>query len=437
MMRKTILIIAVNVLMAISAFAGKEVTFKFRYENMNNKKVTLITKNGVSEMLLDDNFSAEVRLKDISTGYVAVRFGNSQMKIYMQEGCDLSMDFVKREGSNRPMPVFGGEVASENDFLCNSNGYVKPQLGGCNTPQDVMNALDAAVEKNIKIIDSKPFSKEFIRLERERVRYETLSGYNTYSKWNPSLFPYLQKRMVNDENLLEIEEYKKFMKEAISTRGFENMPQFDAYKHAEEQLAVAVREFKSGRVAEYLVVTALSEYLTRRGVDSMEKFDSIYNQIVKSDEFKGAYEELHAKWAKVSKGQPCPAFKYEDVNGKIYTPADFKGKYVFIDCWATWCGPCLQQLKPLQELEHHYASRDIVFVSISCDEEKAKWQKMVKDKNMGGVQLFQGGDESFNEAFMINGIPRFILLDKEGNVYDPNMSRPSDPATRKKLDSLL
>lgn len=437
-MKKNIILFSITSLLTISAFAGDGGTFNFSYPNLTNKKVILITKNGETEMLLDDKFSTEAKLKNIETGYAAVRFGNTQMKIYMQEGCDLSINFAQKDGNNRPVAEFGGTVAAENEFLRNSNGYMKPSFAGCTTPQEIMVKIDEAVAKNMKIIDSKPFSKSFIKLERERVRYETLSAYTTYGKWNPSVFPYLKERMVNNDELMEIEEYKKFMVAALSTRGFENMPQFNAYKHADEQLAIIVNEFKSGEVAEFLTVTALSEYLGRRGVEQMDKFNKIYKKIVKTDTYKVPYEALYNKWWKVSKGQPCPAFRYEDVNGKFYTVQDFKGKYVFIDRWATWCGPCLQQLKPLGELEHTFASSDIVFVSISSDEDKAKWQKMVKDKKMGGIQLIQGKDDkSFEEAFTINGIPRFILLDKDGNVFDANMSRPSDPNTKKILEKLL
>lgn len=437
-MKKNLILFAIMLMITSSLFAKEGVTFKFSYPNLGNKKVVLITKDGEHEMTLDDKFTTQVTLKEVPTGYAAVRFGNSQMTIYMQDGCDLGMNFEKKEGQSRPRPLFSGAISAENDFLCNSNGYVKPVMSGCKTPQDVMKAIDYAVEQNMKIVDSKPLSKDFIKLERERVRYETLLSYTSYSQWNPSVFPYLKNKMVNNEDLLEMSEYKKFLKEALSTRGFENMPQFNAYKHAEDQLAIITDEFKNSEVAEYLVVTVLSEYLNRRGVEQMDKFNEIYKGVVKSEEYKAPYDKLYAKWWRVSKGQPCPDFKYESVDGKFYTPKDFRGKYVFIDCWATWCGPCLAQLKPLGELEHLYASKDIIFVSISSDEDKAKWQKMVKDKNMGGVQLIQDrGNQSFNEAFMINGIPRFILLDKNGNVYDANMSRPSEPATKALLDKLL
>ena len=128
----------------------------------------------------------------------------------------------------------------------------------------------------------------------------------------------------------------------------------------------------------------------------------------------------------LKEGDQAPTFKY----------LDLKGKYVYIDVWATWCGPCQYELPHLKELEKKMHGKKIVFVSISCDKDKAAWEKMVKEQGLGGVQLHNGGDREFMTAFGIRGIPRFILLDKEGKIVNPNMTRPSNPETEKTLKAL-
>ena len=64
------------------------------------------------------------------------------------------------------------------------------------------------------------------------------------------------------------------------------------------------------------------------------------------------------------------------------------------------------------------------------------FKAMVKEQGLGGVQLHNGGDREFMTAFGIRGIPRFILLDKEGKIVNPNMTRPSNPETEKTLKAL-
>ena len=76
----------------------------------------------------------------------------------------------------------------------------------------------------------------------------------------------------------------------------------------------------------------------------------------------------------LKEGDQAPTFKYLDINGKEVSLSDLKGKYVYIDIWATWCGPCTGELPHLKELEKKMHGKKIVFVSISCDKDKAAWE---------------------------------------------------------------
>ena len=103
----------------------------------------------------------------------------------------------------------------------------------------------------------------------------------------------------------------------------------------------------------------------------------------------------------LKEGDQAPTFKYLDINGKEVSLSDLKGKYVYIDIWATWCGPCTGELPHLKELEKKMHGKKIVFVSISCDKDKAAWEKMVKEKGLEGVQLHNGGDRAFMDADLL------------------------------------
>ena len=139
--------------------------------------------------------------------------------------------------------------------------------------------------------------------------------------------------------------------------------------------------------------------------------------------------------SEVKVGEQSPGFSYKDINGKTVTLADLKGKPVYIDIWATWCPPCRAELPYLKKLEEKYGDK-IHFVSISCDMDKSKWEKMMKDQQLGGIQLHFGNDQELMQAYGVTGIPRFILLDANGKVLSPDMTRPSDAATAGKLDEL-
>ena len=135
-------------------------------------------------------------------------------------------------------------------------------------------------------------------------------------------------------------------------------------------------------------------------------------------------------------GMKAPGFSYRDVDGNVVCLKDLRGKYVYIDVWATWCMPCRGESPALKELKEKMRDKNIHFVCISCDKDIDKWKQMVKDDRLSGIQVNTGGDRAFMEAFGIRGIPRFILLDPKGKIVDPKMTRPSQSVTLQTLMSL-
>lgn len=176
---------------------------------------------------------------------------------------------------------------------------------------------------------------------------------------------------------------------------------------------------------------------------------------VDDKDFEGmhkAYKNYHngkvALREALPKGTPSPTFEnYENHAGGTTSLADLKGKYVYVDVWATWCGPCKREIPSLKEVEKKYHGKNIEFVSISVDDarrsgsdEKAHeaWKNMVTDKELGGIQLFsdKAWQSDFVKNYKINGIPRFILIDPDGNIVSPDAPRPSSDKLIELFDSL-
>lgn len=147
--------------------------------------------------------------------------------------------------------------------------------------------------------------------------------------------------------------------------------------------------------------------------------------------YKGYYGEKIALKKEFPMGASSPTFKYENFKGGKTSLSDLKGKYVYVDVWATWCGPCKAEIPSLKSVEKQYHDKQIEFVSISIDQQQDHdtWKKMIVEKELGGIQLFADNDwnSEFIKNYKINGIPRFILIDPNGNVVTPDAPRPSDP----------
>ena len=160
-----------------------------------------------------------------------------------------------------------------------------------------------------------------------------------------------------------------------------------------------------------------------------------------------SFKQAYVNNKVMGKGNPSPKFEnYVDFKGGKKSLDSFKGKYVYIDVWATWCGPCIREIPSLKSIEKEFHKKNIEFVSISTDESRRnggsweaaekKWRDFVKEKQMSGVQLWSGQDYGFQQAYQISGIPRFILIDPKGNIVDANAPRPSDPRLKTLLQSL-
>lgn len=185
-------------------------------------------------------------------------------------------------------------------------------------------------------------------------------------------------------------------------------------------------------------------------MNQSKKFNSQFMNNMKNEKVyemqRKRYLEFKAMNDKIAKGQPSPEFKgYLNYKGGKNDLSDYKGKYVYIDLWATWCKPCIAQFPALKKLEEEYKNKNITFISIATDDnktarswEKARkvWREGVKKYKLKGVQLFAGENIQFSKDYLVGTIPRFILLDPKGNIVDSRAPRPGDPKLKKLFDEL-
>lgn len=183
--------------------------------------------------------------------------------------------------------------------------------------------------------------------------------------------------------------------------------------------------------------------------NSNEQNAAFFDRMEKNyDQMHQYYVQQQRAMERLAKGKPAPEFNdYEDYKGGKKSLKDFRGKYVYIDIWATWCKPCIAQFPSLKKLEEDFKGKNIEFVSISTDEQRrsggswekahSKWKNMVKKYSLGGTQLWAGEDQNrFSTEYMANTIPRFILIDPDGNIVNHDEMRPADPRITEYFNSL-
>lgn len=206
---------------------------------------------------------------------------------------------------------------------------------------------------------------------------------------------------------------------------------------ADRRLECILGNIKEPALLSYLVDMTLFHF----GEQGIEKYKNVYNQYVKNPKRLALFAEACRKAERIAPGQPCPDFQFADNTGKTVALKDLKGKFVYLDIWATWCGPCKGEMPSLQLLEKRFEGKDILFVSLSVDRNKdiELWKQTIEKMGLGGIQLHLGEDWDWLKNFMpaSMSVPRFILLDREGKIIDASMSRPSDKVTAERLEALL
>lgn len=144
-------------------------------------------------------------------------------------------------------------------------------------------------------------------------------------------------------------------------------------------------------------------------------------------------DALTARWlarrvdslSKFAVGAKAYDFEYVDQGGNMVRLSDFGGKFVLVDFWASWCGPCRQEMKNLLPIYEELKGDDLEFISISLDKRAKDWRRMLEVENLPWVMLwnkegFTIGDEpnTIQKAYGFYSIPFIVLIDKEGRIVE-------------------
>ncbi len=187
--------------------------------------------------------------------------------------------------------------------------------------------------------------------------------------------------------------------------------------------------FTSNELRDFMMYEMLDRYNIRATEPWFQSCVTDFNKIASSDSLKAEINNTLLVRKQMAKGNPAPDFVAFDAKGNQHMLSDFKGQYVVIDGWATWCKPCVAEIPYVKKTEKDFEGKNIVFLSISIDNDSTRWRKYVESKGMTGHQLWVGNNKTkgFNKDYLVFGIPRFIFIDPQGNFIDAQLPRPSYP----------
>jgi len=428
----------------LTAFANpvETVTVAGKITNTSDNKVAIRGESFLREITLKPDGSFSETLNINYSGTYTITTKENRLSLYLAKGTKLNLaadnkDFYKSM-------AYTGKGSIENNYIVKKTAITIPInqeeiyrlgekefLAKLTEIKSAMTALytatkfeDAAFKKN-EAKNIYYFEQLYIRnYPTYHAHYAKLPEYKPAADF-PKLDPLLN--LDDDQAFLFSNPYKQIVNEQFSET-------IAAKMSGEEQFMgnYALPEIK--KLKSQSIKNAMTQMLSYEITPANPGNESLYNELMAistNEYFKKEITDKYNKTKGLVSGKPSPTFDFENHAGGKTSLESLKGSYVYVDVWATWCGPCRQEIPALQKVEAQFEGKNIKFVSISVDTQKdhEKWAKMVTDKKLGGIQLFADKDwnSQFVKEYAIDSIPRFIIISPDGTILNADAPRPSDP----------
>ncbi|WP_405605796.1 TlpA family protein disulfide reductase [Polaribacter sp. Asnod1-A03] len=429
---------------SLTSYAQKKsldyVLLSGKIDNLKNKEITLVKTNRTYKKILsvnsDGTFKDSMKIK---SGFYRLITDENKINLYLENGYDIEV--IANANNFKSSFKISGEGAGATIYL-GVKGKISGKLrAGVTSFYELEEDEFMNTTKKIKttlsyVLDTmQGISENYKALENRNLNHSYLYQLSRYKNFNKNTDEVSQEL---DQELKKIdlsnEEDYSFSSSyyTLITKYYKDQIKELVKK---DSLDLGLASMKTyAEISNQKIKNELIYIAARMGISHTKRLDAFYETYMSASTNKknnAKITEMYQSIKRVSEYKFSPKFNgYENYAGGTNSLDDFKGKYVYIDIWASWCGPCLGQIPDLKRIEKEYHEKNIEFISISIDQKKDydKWRTMIKEKQLGGVQLL--ADNSINSQFMrdyaIVGIPRFILLDPEGKVIDANAPRPTD-----------
>ncbi len=378
-------------------------------------------------------------------GKYFVEHGNFPYPLYFVPGNKYNIQYT----FNTNTPLLPNLVTlAGNDTLINRYFITQQQQKTFFNPTEVM-AEDAYVKylndwktNQLNRITTYKLSKKIATKEKKEITYEYLFNLLLFSRYHeqrdssfkPSslvtqqfninynnekdyhLYSYY-RRFVYEYYMLRLDEIEKEKLKKDTT--------FDLRQNRQRLInELVANKFIKNNILSQMVLYDLK---TVKDIELYyQDFKTLYTG--NDEKIKEQALDVYLRLTQLKKGTPSPQFEnFINYKGGTNSLSDFKGKFVFIDMWATWCGNCWGEFPYIKKMEAKYANKNIVFVSISLDDDKEKWAQIIEKEKLPGIQLLsKGQDDPFFIEYAVYGIPRYILIDPDGNIINYSTARPSE-----------
>ncbi len=354
--------------------------------------------------------------------------------LFISPGDDLT---VEVDLNDPDAAVFKGKGAEANSYLRSKpfpkGGSYVPHINLNNHPDfdEVINRLAEVVNKaELKLDSLSGVSEYFKKLEKGRIQFDaanTLQSYPFYASWI--------KRLNDDDSKLFRDSADIYFKPYVNTYLEEsNDPDYlniDTYRDICSYVVEQVGHNNTDvELQDYITASNLCYSLASMGpVKQVLEQRSKAESSLKTDRYKEVVDKAFHKYKILQPGCMAPEFSFKTMDGQQANLSDFRGQIVVIDVWATWCGPCKNEAPYFEALAQKYSDKPIHFMSISIDSNKKAWKQYLSEHTKLSKQFICNRNEF--KSYELFGVPRFMVIDKDGKFIDAFAPAPSNPEFEK------
>jgi thiol-disulfide isomerase/thioredoxin len=307
----------------------------------------------------------------------------------------------------------------------------------------VMDLYEAILAPFNKFLASYPdVNKEFVRLEKERLKFWAWCPYNRYEyryqlytgnkvQLPANFYEYLHKADFNDPSFLQFSDFDDYTRTYLEMKVFKASQQdpksyVDPYFTMKVLLKAIKETFTNQKVLDEILYKQTWGQIYY--MDINDSLFAIVEKTIRNPKYVKGLRKLYRSLERFQTGHSAPDFTVMDVNDRTYALKDFRGKYLLIDVWGVYCGPCIKELPALKDIEAEFRDANITFVQVNLDGTKDTWIKRIKELDLHGLQFMakNGWESEFQKAYEIDQVPTFILIDREGRFVDARTKLPSE-----------
>lgn len=366
--------------------------------------------------------------------------------VYLTPGCNLKVFIDEADFWHAK---FIGKDAAACTYLINTPA---PKAGSFlnagyllqNTPQATVDSIEQAAALRYKELALlKDVTPEFKRLEKNRIKADIINSIQSgesYGIYRYDLRTGKPRYLKGADSANYLASYRKV-----------SMPKIAAYS----------KNFTDASLMKLVVYRDIAGIVIRQGgkpedirrikdwyeCDSLvramrevsdKKQLALFNSSIagiSTTAYKNAVQQSLAALIAFGKGDTAADFTAIDQNGNTVNLSSLMGKVIYIDLWATWCGPCMQEMPFFEKLKEKYKDNPaIAFVSLSIESSDGPWKKSLEKRKADGYQWLINRYKL--NAYNIVGIPRILLIDKDFKIVEMSAPLPSDTKAVKLLDDL-